>query len=132
MPMKHWKKWETIVRQEFTPEENTASMREAHAHPSSAYWPGTIKPGVSDKVVCTIDFAGSLANYLNVKLPDDACLDSLDVMDAMLGKKELKEDPHLSSRIMVVETTMVTVQESGNCKGMTPKKTQNFQVNKLY
>ena len=26
---------------------------------------------------------------------------------------------------------MVTVQESGNYKGMTPKKTQNFQVNKL-
>jgi arylsulfatase A len=45
---------------------------------------------VSDEVVCTIDFAGSLANHLGVKLPEDACLDSLDVMDAMLGKKELK------------------------------------------
>ena len=60
--------------------------------PFITYWPGTIKPGVSDEVVCTIDFAGSLANHLGVKLPEDACLDSLNVMDAMLGKKGAKED----------------------------------------
>jgi hypothetical protein len=32
---------------------------------------------------------------LEVKLPEDACLDSLDVMDAMLGKKGAKGRPHL-------------------------------------
>ena len=55
--------------------------------PFITYWPGTIKPGVSDEMVCTIDLATSLANHLNVSIPKDACLDSLDVMNALLGKK---------------------------------------------
>lgn len=50
-------------------------------------WPGTIKPDVSDEVVSTIDMATSLANYLGVDIPDDACLDSIDVMDALLGRE---------------------------------------------
>ena len=54
--------------------------------PFITYWPGTIKPGVSDQVVSTIDFAGSLATYMGVDIPDDACLDSIDVMDTLLGK----------------------------------------------
>ena len=53
-------------------------------------WPGTIKPGVSDEVVCTIDLATSLANYLDVDLPNEACLDSLDVMGALLGREGSK------------------------------------------
>jgi len=55
--------------------------------PFITYWPGTIQPGVSDEVVCTIDLATSLANYLGVQIPDDACLDSVDVMDALLGRE---------------------------------------------
>ena len=54
--------------------------------PFITWWPGTIKPGVSDEVVCTIDLAASLATYLGVSIPDDACLDSLDLMPALLGK----------------------------------------------
>lgn len=50
-------------------------------------WPGTIEPGVSDEVVSTIDLAASLANYLGVDVPDDACLDSIDVMGALLGRE---------------------------------------------
>jgi len=53
-------------------------------------WPGTIKPGVSEKIVCTIDLATSLATYLGVAIPQDACLDSLDVMPALLGKNGAK------------------------------------------
>ncbi|MFP6900550.1 MAG: arylsulfatase, partial [Opitutales bacterium] len=63
--------------------------------PFITYWPGTIEPGVSDNVVCTIDFATSLANHLKVAIPKDACLDSLDVMDALLGKKDAPGRPHL-------------------------------------
>jgi hypothetical protein len=126
--MKHWKKWETIEPQVPTPEGKYSIYEGGTRTPFIAYWPGTIKPGVSDEVVCTIDFAGSLASHLGVKLPEDACLDSLDVMDAMLGKKGAKGSPILSSRIMVVETTMGTVQESGNYKGMTPKKPRIFRL----
>jgi len=63
--------------------------------PFITYWPGTIKPGVSDKMVCTIDLATSLANHLKVSIPKDACLDSLDVMDSLLGKKDSKGRSHL-------------------------------------
>ena len=50
-------------------------------------WPGTIKPGVSDEVVSTIDLATSLATYLGVEIPVDACLDSINVMGALLGRQ---------------------------------------------
>jgi len=49
--------------------------------------PGTIQPGVSEEVVCTIDLATSLANYLGVDIPEDACLDSIDVMAALLDQE---------------------------------------------
>ncbi len=48
-------------------------------------WAGRIKPGISDEVVCTIDLAASLAKLTEQELPDDSCLDSFDVLDAMLG-----------------------------------------------
>jgi len=53
-------------------------------------WPGKIQPGVSDEVVSTIDLASSLANYLGVEIPNDACLDSIDVMGALLGSENAK------------------------------------------
>ncbi len=52
-------------------------------------WKGRIEPGtVSDEIVCTIDIAGSLASLTDTALPEDACLDSFDVMGALLGKAE--------------------------------------------
>jgi len=51
-----------------------------------------ISPGVSDEVVCTIDLAASLAG---TNLPTDACLDSLNFVDAMLGKPNAKGRDHL-------------------------------------
>jgi arylsulfatase A len=48
-------------------------------------WPGTIPAGVSEHVVSTIDLAASLAALTGVELPDDACVDSLDVLPALLG-----------------------------------------------
>ena len=99
--------------------------------PFIAYWPGTIKPGVSDEVVCTIDFAGSLANHLGVKLPEDACLDSLDVMDAMLGKKGAKGRPHLIQQDNGRGNNYGYRAGKWKLQRHDSKKTQNFQVNKL-
>jgi arylsulfatase A-like enzyme len=48
-------------------------------------WKGKIKPAVSDNMVCTIDLSSSLASLAGVQLPEDACRDSLDVSDALLG-----------------------------------------------
>ena len=49
-------------------------------------WPGTIEPGVSTEIVCTIDLPHSLAKLAGATLPSDACGDSVDVLDALLGK----------------------------------------------
>ncbi|NNE92917.1 MAG: sulfatase-like hydrolase/transferase [Verrucomicrobiales bacterium] len=59
-------------------------------------WTGKIKPGqVSDEVVCTIDLATSLSKYVGQEIPENAFLDSLDVMGALLGKEGAKGRDHL-------------------------------------
>jgi len=63
--------------------------------PFITYWPGKIKPGVSDEIVCTIDMAASFAALTGTKLPDDACPDSFNVLGALLGKKGTKGRDHL-------------------------------------
>lgn len=49
-------------------------------------WPGTISPGVSDKMVCTIDIAASMAAMTGQSLADDACIDSVNLIDTLTGK----------------------------------------------
>lgn len=58
-------------------------------------WPGRIKPGVSDKVVCTVDLAASVAAMTGVDYKNDALVDSFDVSDALLGKADAKGRDHL-------------------------------------
>jgi arylsulfatase A-like enzyme len=54
-------------------------------------WTGRIEPGqASDEMVCTIDLAASLAGMTGVALPQDGCLDSFDVMGALLGEEGAK------------------------------------------
>jgi arylsulfatase A len=54
--------------------------------PFITHWPGRIEPGVSDDIVCTIDLAASLAALTNQTLPEDACVDSLNVIGVLLGE----------------------------------------------
>ncbi len=58
--------------------------------PFITWWKGKINPGVSEELVCTIDFAASLASLTGVDLPNDGCLDSIDVMGALLGEPGAK------------------------------------------
>ena len=58
-------------------------------------WPGRIAPGTSTEVVCTIDLAASLAALVGRLLPDDACLDSFDLLPALLGEPGAKGRSHL-------------------------------------
>ena len=51
-------------------------------------WPGTIKPGVSDKIVCTIDLAASFAAMTGQPVADGACPDSENVLPALLGQPD--------------------------------------------
>ena len=58
-------------------------------------WKGRIQPGPSDEMVCTIDLAASLAALSGQRLPDDACLDSFNVLTALLGESGAKGRDHL-------------------------------------
>lgn len=53
-------------------------------------WKGRIQPGVSDAMVCTVDLAASFAALNGVTLPEAACLDSQNVLPALLGESGAK------------------------------------------
>lgn len=57
--------------------------------PFIARWPERIKPGVSDALVCQVDFAAAFAALVGHPLPAGAAPDSVNVLPALLG--ELKE-----------------------------------------
>jgi arylsulfatase A len=58
-------------------------------------WLGRIPEGVSEEVVCTIDLATSFASLTGTQIPEEACLDSLDVLPALLGKPDATGRDHL-------------------------------------
>ncbi len=58
-------------------------------------WKGRIEPGVSDEVVCTIDFAASFAAITGQSIAANGCLDSFDVSTALLGAPGAKGRDHL-------------------------------------
>ncbi len=58
-------------------------------------WKGRIEPGVSEQIVCTIDLAASLAKLTGQQIPADACLDSFDVLGALLGHSGAKGRDYL-------------------------------------
>jgi arylsulfatase A len=58
-------------------------------------WIGTIKPTVSDEVVCTVDFATSFGALAGQTPVTDGCLDSLNILGALLGKPGAKGRDHL-------------------------------------
>jgi arylsulfatase A len=50
---------------------------------------------VSDELVCTIDLATSLNHLVNHHIHNDACLDSIDVSNALVGKEGARGRDHL-------------------------------------
>ncbi len=58
-------------------------------------WKGKIQPGVSDQIVCTIDFAASFAALAKVTVPEKACADSRNVLPALLGESGAKGRDHV-------------------------------------
>lgn len=60
--------------------------------PFITYWPGVIKPGVSDALVSQIDFPASFAALTEQTLADDAAPDSFNIMPALLSRSERGRD----------------------------------------
>jgi arylsulfatase A-like enzyme len=54
--------------------------------PGILSWPGTVKPGVSNKLLCQIDMLASMADLLKVKLPEGSAPDSENHLSAWLNK----------------------------------------------
>ncbi len=54
--------------------------------PGILSWPGTVKPGVSDKLICQIDMMASFADLLQVKLPEGAGPDSENHLTTWLNR----------------------------------------------
>ena len=51
-------------------------------------WPGTVETGESDALVSQVDFLASFAELAGVSLDADAGPDSVDVLDALLGRSD--------------------------------------------
>jgi arylsulfatase A-like enzyme len=59
-----------------------------HRVPFIARWPGKIPAGSTcDETICHVDLMATLAALLNVKLPADAGVDSINILPALLGEK---------------------------------------------
>ena len=69
-----------------------------HRVPFIARWPGRIPQGqVSDQITNTTDIFATLASIVDFTLPDDAAVDSFDMLPVMTGKQDSVKPvrPHL-------------------------------------
>ncbi len=69
-----------------------------HRVPFIARWPGKIPAGqISRQLINTTDIFATLASLVGYALPDDAAVDSYDMLPAMLGRQDENESirPHM-------------------------------------
>ena len=81
--------------------------------PFITYWKGTIQPGVSDALVCQMDFLASLAKLVGTT---ESNTDSQDLMDVFLGKSTKGRDE------LVIEATTRTALRKGDWLMIPPYK----------
>lgn len=68
--------------------------------PFIAYWPGKIKPGVSQAMLSQIDLYHSFAKMNNQKLAADDAPDSFNMLNVLLGKDTKKGRPYIVQHAM--------------------------------
>ncbi len=78
-------------------------------------WPGKVKPGQSDALLCQIDLMASFASLTGQTLAHEDAPDSFDVLDALLGKTPVGRD-HL------IEHARALSLIKGDWKYITPNK----------
>ena len=57
--------------------------------PFIVHWPGRVKPGVSDALICQIDLLASFAALSKVQVPKGVGPDSLNILPALLGESNV-------------------------------------------
>ncbi len=93
--------------------------------PTIVYWPGTVKPGVSNALFSQVDFYSSLASLVGHKLNADEAPDSYNVLDALLGKSK-------TGRTDMLEEAFTLALRYGDWKYIAPqtKPTPDWLKNK--
>jgi len=81
--------------------------------PTITYWPGTIKPGVSNAMMNQVDLYASLATLVNQDIKETDAPDSKNLLDAYLGNSKMGRE------IMLEEAFTLSVRE-GNWKYIRP------------
>ncbi len=83
-----------------------------HREPFLARWPGRIKPGVSDALICLVDLPATAAAIAGVKLAADAAPDSFNLLPLLLGEK----NPHPRENLIVMSGTGALAVRQGPWK----------------
>ncbi|MEM9984675.1 MAG: arylsulfatase [Bacteroidota bacterium] len=73
--------------------------------PFITYWPGKIKPGISDALVCQMDLLASIAAMLEISAPE---LDSKDLHQTLLGESNAGREQ------LIIEATTRTAFRQGD------------------
>ncbi|WP_237712416.1 sulfatase family protein [Pedosphaera parvula] len=82
-------------------------------------WPGHVKSGVSDALICQIDFLASFAQLTGCRLNQADGPDSLNILPAFVGDSKMGRD-------YVVEHAFVLALRKGNQKFIEPGKGPKF------
>lgn len=85
-------------------------------------WPKRVKPGVSDALVCQVDFAASLAALTGQTLAQDDAPDSLNMLPVLLGESK-------TGRKELVEHAGALSLREGNWKYIEPSKGPKLNKN---
>ena len=56
--------------------------------PAIVYWPGTIKPGVSNALWSQVDLYASIASLIGYEVKDGEAVDSENILPVLLGKSQ--------------------------------------------
>jgi len=90
--------------------------------PTIIHWPGTVDAGVSKVLISQVDIYASFAAMLGIELSDDEAIDSLDVLDAMLGRSQTARE------YIIVESVVTLSLRKGDWKYIAPTDSDKQQV----
>ncbi len=85
-------------------------------------WPGKVQPGVSEALVCQIDFLASFSSLLKKELPKSNSFDSENLLNAFLGKSKK------GRQVLVEQAGTLSIIE-GNWKYIEPSDRPAYDPN---
>jgi len=86
-------------------------------------WPGRVMPGVSDALVCLMDFPASFAALIGAKIPVGDAPDSVNILPALLGDSKIGRD-----KLVEHNGAQVLGFRDGQWKFIEPRKMANAET----